>query len=79
MIKTTTSRYVRSRIKADVRNQYCEACRANKKTKYTKVKFEILLNRGKFKVIHIEIAGPFPEKKDKKYLLTIIDTDTSYH
>ena len=67
-------------MKADIRSwcKHCQSCQANKINRHTRAPIGTLPNRGKFKVIHIDLVGPLPEVSGKKFLFTMIDRETCW-
>ena len=79
-ILTMTSKYVWPRMKSEIRKwcKFCQNCHSNKIYRHTKSKLGTLPDRGKFKVIHIDLVGPLPMINGKNFLFTIIDRETSW-
>ena len=73
-------RYVWPRMKADVRKwvKECHACQSRKISRHTKSKIGSLPNRGRFKIVHMDIVGPLPPSDGKKFMITFIDRQTSW-
>jgi len=79
-IRLMTGRYVWPGMKAQIRKwcKFCQICQANKITRHTKAPLGSIPNLEKFKVLHIDLVGPLPIIKNKKFILTMIDRDTSW-
>lgn len=79
-IRLISSRYVWPGMRAEIRKwcRFCQICQANKITRHTKSPLGSIPNLGKFKVLHIDLVGPLPSIKNKRFILTMIDRDTSW-
>jgi len=79
-IRLISDRYVWPKMRSEIRNwcKHCLKCQANKVSRHTKAPVGTLPSLGKFKVVHLDIVGPLPIIKGKKFLLTMIDRETSW-
>ena len=78
-IDIVKQRYVWPNMKSDIRRwiRECLKCQKTKISRHTTSTLGSIPNLGRFKILHIDIVGPFPSVMGKKYLLTIIDRHTS--
>ena len=67
-------------MRKDIKNwvKDCKECNLNKITQHPKLKKINFENCDKLEVIHLDIVGPLPTNKNKKYLITIIDRNTGW-
>ena len=74
------SRYVWPKMKSEIRRwtRECHRCQAYKISRHTKAKLGSLPDRGRFKVVHMDVVGPLPSVDGKRFILTIIDRHTSW-
>ena len=78
-VKTTTSllaeRYVWPKMRSEIRQwvRGCHECQKAKINKHTKSPLGTFPDRGRFKVVHIDIVGPLQQVEGKRFILTLID------
>ena len=74
--RAISQRFVWKNMKKDVNFwcQTCEACQASKVSTHTRAPFKRReLPDRRFGSLHLDIVGPLPESKKKRYLFTMID------
>ena len=57
----------------------CQECAHNKVSRHTKPPvLQIDAQTGRFQQVHVDIVGPFPVGRDRKYILTMVDWTTRW-
>lgn len=80
-IKLMTTRFFWPSICKDTANfvKACQSCQIAKVTRHTRTPYQrIDLPSDRFKIINMDIVGPFPQAEGFRYCLTIIDRYTRW-
>jgi len=79
-IKQVGSRFVWPRMKSDIYNwtRACNGCQLAKITRRTKTPLKPFTPTQRFKHVHVDIVGPLPASRGKRYLMTMIDRATRW-
>ena len=79
-VKLMTSRFIWPKMKSEVFNwaKACTGCQLSKISRKTKTPLANFKPTQRFKHVHVDIVGPLPIAKGKRYLLTMVDRATRW-
>ncbi|CAB0010077.1 unnamed protein product, partial [Nesidiocoris tenuis] len=78
--KKVVERYFWDRMRREITewSKACLPCQQSKVGRHTKPEYKNYGHAGKFEHVHLDIVGPLEEIRGKKYLLTMVDRNTSW-
>jgi transposase InsO family protein len=79
-IALVSARYVWPGLRADVRQwcRTCKVCQRNKVGRHTRSAPGEFEPAARFSDVHVDLVGPMPSARGQRYLLTMIDRNTSW-
>jgi len=79
-VKLMSTRFIWPRMKSEIHNwaRACQGCQLSKISRKTRTSFQNFKPTKRFQHLHIDIVGPLPAIRGRKYLLTMIDRATRW-
>lgn len=79
-VKQMCKKYIWPNMKSEINKwaQACHNCQISKVSRRTKSKLGTFKPTQRFKHVHVDIVGPLPYARGKKYLMTMIDRATKW-